>query len=144
MDFLKAKFKGQNGRKNKLIKLLDLMSSEDVKVFKNENTIEVCFFIEHKSILAIGEKMNEINENAYMNGYNWEAFLKSYLEQKNPELLEEMETDPEAGTYVAYYKLTKENEDKAEKFSKLIQSLIENNEKIYTFLRENGNEIQWD
>lgn len=120
------------------------MSSEDVKVFKNENTIEVCFFIEHKSILAIGEKMNEINENAYMNGYNWEAFLKSYLEQKNPELLKEMETDPEAGTYVAYYKLTKENEDKAEKFSKLIQSLIENNEKIYTFLRENGNEIQWD
>ena len=118
--------------------------SDYVKVFKTDDMVEICFYIEHSNILAIGEKMNEINENAYMNGYNWEAFFKYYLDKKEPNLLEELEQDPEAGTYVGYYKMSKENESKANRFADIIKDLVENTEKIYNFLRENGDKIEWD
>ena len=39
----------------------------------DENELYFSFFIQQEKPFAIGEKMNEINENAYMNGYNWEA-----------------------------------------------------------------------
>lgn len=51
--------------------------------------------------MEIGKKMETINEQAYMNGYNWEAFLNCYPEIHQPELLDGIETDSEAGTYVA-------------------------------------------
>ena len=41
-----------------------------VKVLKHENTITICFYIEEDEILAIGEKMNELCDEAYINGYN--------------------------------------------------------------------------
>lgn len=117
---------------------------EDIKVFKDESSVEVCFYIEHQNIFSIGQKMNEINQNAEMNGYNWEAFFKSYLSQVNPDLLIGMDTDPEAGLYVAYYKLSKENEDKANRLAECIKSLVENPEKLYNFLRDKGDSIEWD
>ena len=41
--------------------------------------------------MAIGERMNEICDQAYMNGYNWEAFLNSYLEENAPEIADAIE-----------------------------------------------------
>ena len=55
-----------------------------------------------------------------------------------------MKTDPEADMYVAYYDLTPENKKKSEKFAEIITSLIENEEELYQFLRDNGDEIEWD
>lgn len=115
-----------------------------VKSFTTDKYAEVCLYIEDEIMLAIGEKMNEIDENAYMNGYNWEAFFNCYLAKKAPELLEGMQTDPEAGMYVAYYELSEENTVKAERFAELIGSLVENEEELYSFLRENGGDIEWD
>ena len=115
-----------------------------VKTFTTDKYVEVCFYIENENILAVGVKMNEVDENAYMNGYNWEAFFNCYLDKKVPELMEGMKTDPEAGMYVAYYDISKENEAKAERFADIIISLVENEEELYSFLRENGEEIEWD
>lgn len=115
-----------------------------VKSFATDKYAEVCFYIENNNISAIGEKMNGIDENAYMNGYNWEAFFNCYLAKKAPELLEGMNTDPEAGMYVAYYELSDENTVKANRFEELIVSLVENERELYDFLRENGGEIEWD
>jgi len=115
-----------------------------VKTFKTDNAIDVCFYIDTQKIIEIGVKMNEINEYAYMNGYNWEAFLNYYLKTNAPDLLEGMNTDPEADMYVAYYDITPGNEKKAEKFAEIINSLIENEEELYQFLRTNGDEIEWD
>ena len=112
-----------------------------VKVLKHENTITICFYIEDDEIFAIGEKMNELCDEAYMNGYNWEAFFSYYL-KKN--LLDGMESDPEAGMYAAYYDLTPENEQKAERFAELITSLVENEEELYRIVQEEGGEIEWD
>ncbi len=118
--------------------------SDYVALLKHEDSISVCFYNEEEKILNIGEKMNEINEYAYMNGYNWEAFFNYYLEKYAPDILEEMDSDPEAGMYSAYYDNTPENEARAEKFVQLIRSLVENEEELYRIVREEGDNIEWD
>jgi hypothetical protein len=115
-----------------------------VAVVKHKDSLSVCFYIENSKPFAIGEKMNAVNENAYMNGYNWEAFFNYYLPKYAPDIIEGMETDPEAGMYVADYTLTPENEAKAEKFRNIIIGLVENEEKLYRIVREEGDEIEWD
>ena len=115
-----------------------------VTTFKHEDTISVCLTIEEDKLLAIGDKMNAINEEAYMNGYNWEAFFNYYLPKYAPDLAEGLDTDSEAGAYVAYYDLTPENEARAEKFIQIITNLVENEEELYRIVREEGDEIEWD
>lgn len=117
---------------------------EYLNVDRYEDSISICFYIEQEKPFSVGEKMNEICEDAYMNGYNWEAFFNYYLEKEAPELLEDLDTDPEAGMYAAYYDFSAENEKKAEKFAALIEDLIENEDKLYRILRENRDEIEWD
>ena len=114
-------------------------------VVKHENSISMCFYIEQDKPFGIGEKMCEIKEDAYMNGYNWEAFFNYYLPKYAPDVAVGMGTDSEAGMYVAYYDdPTPENEAKAEKFVKIIESLVENEEELYRIVREEGDEIAWD
>ena len=115
-----------------------------VKVFNMDKIVDICFFTTKEKPFAIGEKMNEICEEAYMNGYNWESFFNCYLKMNAPELLEGLGTDPEADMYAAYYDLTPENEIKAQKFAEIITHLVENEEEIYSFVRDHGDEIEWD
>ena len=110
----------------------------------DDGSIAICFNIENEKILALGEEMNDMREEAYMNGYNWDAFLNYYLAENAPEILEDMESDPEAGSYVAYYEDGAANEDKAKRLADLIISLVENKEAIFKILREKGDEIEWD
>ena len=115
-----------------------------VKLFTAENSVQVCFYIEDPQIMAIGEKLEEINGQAYMNGYNWEALLRFYLEQNAPEVLKEMAADPEAGMYAAYYPLTRENEARAGKLLEIIRRLAEDEEELCRLVRDHGDEIEWD
>ena len=117
---------------------------EYVKKMNLDKYTEVVFDIECERIIAIAEKMQALDENVYRNGYNWESFLNCYLAKMSPDLLEGMQTDPEAGMYVAYYDLSPANELKAAKFAEVICDLVENEKKIYSFLREHGAEIAWD
>ena len=109
-----------------------------------ERSISVCFYIEHSKPMEIGEKMEKINDNAYMNGYNWEAFFNYYLPKYAPDLIVNMDTDPEAGMYVAYYDYSPENKARAEKFTQLICTLIEDETELYRVLNEASDEIEWD
>ncbi len=115
-----------------------------VKTMKYEDWVGVWFYNENDKPFSIGEKMSQINESAYMNGYNWDAFFNYYLEKHAPDLLEGLESDPEAGSYVAYYQMSEENERKAERFVELIVSLIENEEEIYQIVRDNGDDIEFE
>ena len=110
----------------------------------DEMQVGVEFDVTADKPFAVGEKMTEIDENAYMNGYNWEAFFNFYLAEKAPELLEDLETDTEGSTYIALYPLSDENEKKAERFAKLIETLVEEETELLQFLRERGGEIEWD
>ncbi|MEY8234496.1 Imm51 family immunity protein [Lachnospiraceae bacterium 66-29] len=115
-----------------------------VKMSKSEYGISVLLFCEDDKPFKIGEEMYAANENAYMNGYNWEAFFQYYLEKNAPEILEGLESDPEAGMYAAHYELTEENEEKAKRFVEIIIALFENEEELYRIVREEGDQIEWD
>ena len=92
-----------------------------VQVFPLGEKIEVLLSAEHEKLLAIGEKMNAACEDAYMNGYNWEA-----------------------GMYGAYWSLTEENEARAKRFEDIIRALAEDEEALCRMVREHGGEIEWD
>lgn len=120
------------------------LESAYTAIIKHETSLSVCFYLEHSKPFSIGEKMEKINENAYMNGYNWSAFFNYYLTKYMGDLLIGMESDPEAGLYVAYYDLNPENEEKALKYVEVMKYLVENEEEIYRIIKEEGNLIEWD
>ena len=115
-----------------------------VKINKTDDRIDLWFLNENDEPFAVGEKLYAINENAYMNGYNWEALFRYYLEQNDPDILTDMKTDPEAGMYVAYWPLTEENEARAKRFEDIIRALAEDEEALCRMVREHGGEIEWD
>jgi len=115
-----------------------------IKIMKYGNIINLTFNIEQDKPFDIGEKMNETCADAYMNGYNWEAFFNYYLGKNYPEILEGIDFDPEAGMFTVYYDYTPENEIKAEKFKAIIIDLIENEEKLYKVIKEEAANIEWD
>lgn len=117
---------------------------EYVNVERFDDDMCVTFYIESEAVMAVASKMEEINEEAYMNGDNWEAFFNYYLEKNAPELLEDLDTDPEAGMYSAIYPYSEENENKANKFGEIICNLIENPEELYRIVQEESDEIEWD
>lgn len=119
---------------------------EYARVIKQEGSenIGVCFWIEKEKVVDISDKMEEIHEDAYMNVYNWQAFFNHYLSNQHPELLEGLDVQPKLGIYVARYKHNPDNEKKANKLEEIIEDLIAQEEKVYTYLEKYSNEIQWD
>ena len=115
-----------------------------LKIDFYDNNMDLTFFITNEKVFKIGEKINEINEDAYMNGYNWEALFNYYLEKYDPAIFEQIETDCEAGIYVAYFELTENNKKIVNKFASIIENFIENEEKLYNFIIEEGINIDWD
>lgn len=115
-----------------------------MNILKLDNCIEVMLQPGHKKLLPLGQKLEATNPDAYMNGYNWDALLRYYLKKNAPDILKGMDTDPEAGLYVAYWPLTEENEDRARRLSEIIRSLIEHEEEICRIVDEHGGEIEWD
>ncbi|MBP5654349.1 MAG: hypothetical protein J6X33_02425 [Clostridiales bacterium] len=111
----------------------------------SEDFISVSFDAGDEDIMSIGSRMNEICEEAYMNGYNWDAFFNCYLDQNAPEILEVIESDPEAEMYSVFIEeVTDESAAIARKLGQLIDDLFNNEDLIYRFLRDNAEEIEWD
>ena len=50
-----------------------------VKMNVTDERIYVMFNNEDDKPFAVGEKMYAANEDAYMNGYNWDALFHYYL-----------------------------------------------------------------
>jgi hypothetical protein len=107
-------------------------------------TVSVYMSAESDAVLAIGERMNEIHSDAYMNGYNWEAFLTHCCQKKDPDALKEMETDSEAGTFVGFYPLTPANEARAARFAALINGLLDDETRLFALLEAEGDKVEWD
>lgn len=117
-----------------------------VLMMEEQNIVEVYFSIEAPKPYALGQKLNGLNEQACMNGYNWNALLECCLEQNLPDLLEDLETDCEAGSYVACYENTPENREKANQLADFIRYLVEDEEDLCQIVQDNGEtfEIEWD
>ena len=118
--------------------------SDYIQIHTDEKWITISFACEDDIPFAVGEKMGQINADAYMNGYNWDALFQYYLKKHAPALLEGLDSDPEAGSYAAHYRAAPENEEKAQRFAQLIRSLVENEEELCRIVRDEGHEIMWD
>ena len=115
------------------------------RIVISEVYISVSFDVGDDKVMAIGTRMNQMCGDAYMNGYNWDAFLCAYLSVNAPEILDIIEPDPEADMYSAYIdEVDEENKALAQKFCGIIDDLFNNEDKIYEFLRENADYIEWE
>ncbi len=115
-----------------------------VKILNFDDCISVTFYIENDNIMSIGEKLEEINANAYMNGYNWEALLNCYIANYAPDLSDAYDTDSEAGMYSAIFENDADGKAAAQAMADIIISLVENEDKLINFVSEFGDEIEWD
>ena len=96
-----------------------------IKVIKDENYIDIFLIIDDPKMITIGEKMKKQCQEADMNGYNWEAFLKAYIKVKDPVILKKMDTDPEAETLSIIFKGHDETTwTMADKMVNIIKTLI--------------------
>lgn len=119
-------------------------TNEIVQVIGSDEYIIVSFDIENESVMELGDRLNEIEEQAYMNGYNWDALIGYYLNINAPELLNGLESDPEAGMYTGYYDNTDENMTKAEMLAECIRKMVDDPDKLCEFIEENCDDIPWD
>ena len=115
-----------------------------VTTFAYKNEVGLTLQASDDRVFSLGQKLESLCPEAYMNGYNWEALLRYYLEKNAPDILENLDPDPEADMYAAHWPLTPENEAKAKRFEDLIRSLIEDEETLCRLVREEGGEIEWD
>ncbi|KXX70332.1 Imm51 family immunity protein [Flammeovirga sp. SJP92] len=123
------------------------MKTDFVDYFISEEyqSISVRFEIERPAPLMLGERMNEVNEMAYMNGYNWAALLELKLKLKDTSLLNEFTMDPEAGScFISCHNLNDSNIEKAKKIVAIITDVVNNEDETLDFLKEYGEEIEWD
>lgn len=55
-----------------------------VTVLSNEDGIQISLDVQQDAVLQIGEMMQEIQEEAYMNGENWAVFFNIIWESMHP------------------------------------------------------------
>ena len=116
-----------------------------LNIIEKPDSTDVCLDIENPKVMAIGAEMQKKCSDAYMNGYNWEAFWRTFVCYKNSDILETMETDSEAGSFSAIF----DGEDEemrmlAKEFAEIVRDAIENENQIYDFLENHKGEIEWD
>ncbi len=108
------------------------------------DSISVCVYNEHDGLFALGKRIHEKHEEAYMNGYNWDALIRFYVGQKDPDLMAQVETDPEAGMFSAYINHTTENLDLMKRFEAHVREMVADDDRLMAFVDDNVGEIEWD
>ena len=122
------------------------MFDDSIKLIEmpEHDTISVCVFNENDGIFEFGERLNEQFDEAYMNGYNWEALIKYYVNKVDPDLMQEVETDPEAGMFSAYMAYSQENLEKMKRFEAHIRTMLTDEQTLVQFIADNYDNIEWD
>lgn len=116
---------------------------EYVNINKSDDYINLVFYIDMEKVMAVGKKLEEINENAYMNGENWGILLDFYIEKNQPKFIEQYEVYVEADMYTALFENSPEGEKAVQSMADIIISLIEDENKLIDFVSEFGEEIEW-
>lgn len=126
---------------NKYLQKLGFKLSE--KNVSSLSEISVSLDAGNEKVFAIGEKIHEIDNDAYMSGYNWERLFDYYFEKNEPELLEGIDYNTEAETFVArYFIKTEETVKKINRIAEIIRYFIENEEELYKIVKTA--KIEWD
>ncbi|MEM6559810.1 MAG: Imm51 family immunity protein [Myxococcota bacterium] len=117
---------------------------EYVRILSSDRWLTVSFQNEHPRVMAVGKALEERHPQAYMNGYNWDAVIRRYLEVHAPNLLEGLDSDPESGSYAAHYAQSPENRARAEQVMSILVRLVEEKDLLSDFVQREVDAIEWD
>lgn len=117
------------------IKLLDPQEGE---------LIQVCVYNEMDGLFELGERIHARFEDAYMNGYNWDALIRFYMSTVDPDLMAEVETDPEAGSFSAFLSDSPGNLEKMRRFESHVRAMVADEQALMKFIEDHCDEIEWD
>ena len=122
------------------------MHDESIKLLEMQehNSISVCVYNENEGLFELGERINARFEQAYMNGYNWDALIRFYVASLDPALMDEVKSDPEAGMFSAYMSYSPENLAKMRRFELHIRAMVADEGALMRFIEKNYDEIGWD
>jgi hypothetical protein len=122
------------------------MYDESIKLLEmpEHNSISLCVYNENKGLFELGERINARFEEAYMNGYNWDALIQFYVASLDPALMAEIESDPEAGMYSAYMSFSPENLAKMKRFESHVRAMVTDEAVLMKFIEDHCDEIEWD
>jgi hypothetical protein len=108
------------------------------------DSISVCVYNENEGLIELGERVNARFEEAYMNGYNWDALISFYVASFDPALMDEVRTDPEAGMFSASMSFSPANLEKMKRFESHVRAMVADEEVLMRFIEEHYDEIEWD
>lgn len=122
------------------------MYDECIKLLEPQGgeLIQVCVYNEMEGLFELGERINARFEDAYMNGYNWDALIRFYVSTVDPDLMAEVETDPEAGSFSAYLSDSPENLEKMRRFESHVRAMVADEQALMKFIEDHCDEIEWD
>jgi hypothetical protein len=111
---------------------------ESIKLLEmpEHNSISVCVCNENEGQFELGERINARFEEAYMNGYNWDALIRFYVANIDPALMAEIESDPEAGMCSAYMSFSPENLAKMKRFESHVRGMVANEAALMKFIED--------
>ena len=79
-----------------------------------------------------------------MNGYDWDTLVRFYVANTDPDLMNEVETDPEAGMFSTYMAHSPENLEKMKRFESHIRTMLAGESTLMEFIEANSDEVEWD
>ncbi len=122
------------------------MYKESIKLLEmpDHDSISLCVYNEQQGLFELGERINARFEDAYMNGYNWDALIRFYVSRLDPELMDEIESDPDAGMYSAYLSHSPENLEKMKHFESHVRTMLSDEQALMAFIKQHYEEIEWD
>ncbi len=112
-------------------------------VFRTTETPDsIIFDLTDSNLMRISSKIEEIEPDVYMNGYNWEKLIQAMLSDCAPELLNGLEFDSDANTFIAYYGSNKLNNFL--QLQAILAKWLEAPEELYQFVKKNGSVLDWE
>lgn len=118
------------------------MEQDYLDFYEHNGDVVLTINVDSDYLIKIGKEIEELCNEAYMNGYNWEVFIYFYIFKRSEELLNGLQFDSEAAMFVAIYE--KKQKKSAKKLYELFSMLLENPKEIHDFLKQYCNEIKWE
>lgn len=116
---------------------------EEIEINKQEH-IQLSFYVGNDKPFSLIDKVEEINEVAYLNAYNWSVLLEFYSKQNNLNIFENTISDHEASLYNISFVKDDNGGKQANKLKEIIENFVENEEILLDYIKNYGDEIEWD
>jgi hypothetical protein len=85
-------------------------------------------------VYTIGDHLEQIEETAYMTGFNWAHLIDYFIDERIPEIRTEINITARSGGFTATWANTPENQTHAQHLAQLITELITQPEQLYQTL----------